>query len=209
MTTRRREGQRAVQVKARPDELPADALARFSLTPTIHAAAVVQDFVKIGKDELDLNSLITELRAQSAAASRGDLARAEAMLVSQAHTLDALFGYLARRSKLNMDQYLDAADRFMRLALRAQGQCRATLETLAAIKNPPVVFARQANIAHGPQQVNNGPAPEGTRAGNSEKAPIELLEELHDERLDPGATGAASGADTNLETMGAVNRPKD
>ena len=42
----------------------------------------------------------------------------------------------------------------MRLSLKAQGQCRATLETLAVIKNPPV-FAHQANIAHGPQQVNN------------------------------------------------------
>jgi hypothetical protein len=35
----------------------------------------------------------------------------------------------------------------MRLALRAQGQCRATLETLAVMKSPPTVFARQANIA--------------------------------------------------------------
>jgi hypothetical protein len=32
---------------------------------------------------------------------------------------------------------------------------RMTLESLATIKNPPVVYARQANIAHGPQQVNN------------------------------------------------------
>jgi hypothetical protein len=42
----------------------------------------------------------------------------------------------------------------MRMALKAQSQCRQTLETLATIKNPPVVFARQANIAQGPQQVN-------------------------------------------------------
>ncbi len=34
---------------------------------------------------------------------------------------------------------------FMRMALRAQSQCRTTLETLAAIKNPPSVYARQAN----------------------------------------------------------------
>ena len=52
-------------------------------------------------------------------------------------------------------EYVDHLDRYMRLALKAQGQCRATLETLATIKNPPVVFARQANIAQGPQQVNN------------------------------------------------------
>jgi len=46
----------------------------------------------------------------------------------------------------------------MRLALRAQSQCRATLETLAVIKNPTTVaYVRQANIANGPQQVNNAP----------------------------------------------------
>ena len=32
----------------------------------------------------------------------------------------------------------DKRDRYMRLALKAQAQCRATLETLATVKNPPV-----------------------------------------------------------------------
>ena len=60
----------------------------------------------------------------------------------------------------------------MRMALKAQSQCRATLETLATIKNPPAVFARQANIAQGPQQVNNGMMPAGeprAGAGKTEK----------------------------------------
>ena len=52
---------------------------------------------------------------------------------------------------------MQAAETYVRLALKAQAQCRATLETLATIKNPPVVYARQANIAAGRQQVNNGP----------------------------------------------------
>jgi hypothetical protein len=39
-------------------------------------------------------------------------------------------------------------------AFKAQAQCRATFETIALSKNPPV-FARQANIAQGPQQINN------------------------------------------------------
>jgi hypothetical protein len=69
--------------------------------------------------------------------------------------VDAIFASLARRAQMNMGEYMNAVDRYMRLALKAQGQCRATLETLAAIKNPPVVFAKQANIAQGPQQVNN------------------------------------------------------
>jgi hypothetical protein len=33
----------------------------------------------------------------------------------------------------------------MRMALRAQNQCRGNLETLAALKNPQVIFAKQAN----------------------------------------------------------------
>ena len=40
----------------------------------------------------------------------------------------------------------------MRMAMKAQNQCRMTLETLATIKNPPVVFAKQANINNGGQQ---------------------------------------------------------
>ena len=44
---------------------------------------------------------------------------------------------------------------YLRVALKAQAQCRATLETLAEMKQPPTLLARQANIAHGPQQVNN------------------------------------------------------
>jgi hypothetical protein len=50
-----------------------------------------------------------------------------------------------------------AAESYFKMALKAQNQCRMTLETLSNIKNPPVVYAKQANIANGPQQVNNGP----------------------------------------------------
>lgn len=124
------------------------------------------------------------------------------MLITQAHTLDAIFNELARRSALNMGEYINAAERYMRLALKAQSQCRATLETLSAIKNPPVVFAKQANIANGPQQVNNGqPAPA------CEKTVIEqneLLEHQHEQRLDTGKTSAAIGADKELETVGTI-----
>jgi hypothetical protein len=52
--------------------------------------------------------------------------------------------------------YFEAAQRYFTMAMKAQNQCRMTLETLSAIKNPPVIYARQANIATGLQQVNNG-----------------------------------------------------
>lgn len=81
----------------------------------------------------------------------------KATLTEHAAALDAIFTELARRGALNLGEYLSASETYLRLALKAQSQCHATLETLAEIKNPhPVAFVQQANIAHGPQQVNNG-----------------------------------------------------
>ena len=93
----------------------------------------------------------------------------------------------------------------MRLALKAQGQCRTTLETLATIKNPPVVYARQANFATGPQQVNNGAIPHATK---NENAPNELLEDRHEkgERLDGGTASEAIGSNSALAAVGTINR---
>ena len=80
----------------------------------------------------------------------------EAMLSAQAVALNAIFGEFARRAAVNMGEHIGAMETYARLAMKAQSQCRSTIETLAEMKNPPVVFARQANISNGPQQVNNG-----------------------------------------------------
>jgi antirestriction protein ArdC len=112
--------------------------------------------------------------------------------MAQATALDAIFNGLAKRAAANLDISLTAAETCLRLGLRAQAQCRATLQTLAEIKNPqPVAFVQQANIAHGPQQVNNGmsstqAAVAHARARNSRKASNELLGTDHDPRLDSG-----------------------
>jgi hypothetical protein len=94
---------------------------------------------------------------------------------------------------------------FMRLAMRAQSQCRTTLETLAAIKNPPIVYARQANVTTGPQQINNGQ--ESHRARENTIEQTQLLERRADERLDFGEAAAAGGVDQTMATVGTVNRP--
>jgi hypothetical protein len=192
---------------------PAVLAAKVALRPGLRAAVTTRAYSKTAFGEMDLTTLVDELGHQIDAVHRGDLKRAEAMLISQAHTLDAIFHELARRAGLNMGEYLDAAETYMPLALKAQSQCRSTLETLAEIKNPKAVaFVQQANIAHGPQQVNNGTAPppaEPSRAGESEKPPNKLLESRDGERLDTGAAGAAGGADSSLEAVGAVNRATD
>ena len=70
---------------------------------------------------------------------------------------------------------------FMRLALRAQAQSARALQILNELKNP-AIFARQANIAHGPQQINNG-AIAGAPATQNTPNKL-LLEELPNERME-------------------------
>ena len=84
------------------------------------------------------------------------------MLTAQAHTLDAIFNKLALLA-INT-KYMDELEPYLKLALRAQSQCRTTWAVLATIKNPPVMgYVRQANVPHRPQQVNNV-----SRAGKSQ-----------------------------------------
>jgi hypothetical protein len=137
-----------ITATARPNEDEAVGVARTVLQPTVQAAVTLKEFSK-PFGELDLDGLIESLREQTQAVNAGDLSRTEAMLAAQAHTLDSIFNNLAQRAALNMGEYLGACDTYLKLALRAQAQCRATLETLAEVKQPrSVAFVGQANIAH-------------------------------------------------------------
>src|SRR6266508_2063444 len=131
-TEHRTEDPNSLRVQRQKAEAVADALAHTSLRPTVQAALTVRDYNK-AFGELSINTLVADLGKQCELATNGDLGRAEAMLMAQAHTLDAIFHKLAR--KFTHCEYLNQFELNLRLALKAQSQCRATLETLAAIKN--------------------------------------------------------------------------
>jgi hypothetical protein len=166
-----------------PDELKqAVARAQTTLRPSANAAAVIAEFGK-PFGEQDVTALMVQLTKGTEALKENNLHRCEAMLFTQAHTLQSIFMNLSRRAALNMGEHMGAMEAYMRLALKAQSQCVRTLEVLGALKNPPnVAFVNQANIAHGPQQVNNGAAVPSP-AREIEKAPNELLEAHPSEQL--------------------------
>jgi hypothetical protein len=175
--------------------------------------------------ELDVTACFDAMAKAAGQVNAGDLSGPEALLTSQSVTLNAIFGKLACRA--HQAQYVAQFETYMRLALRAQGQCRATCEALAVLKNPPV-FAKQANISHGPQQVNNS---QGTRqvynAPGSETAQPpraretgspqnELLEAEHGtrqlesgQRLDAGTSRGTGTRDPGLAPGGVLNRPEN
>ncbi|MBI2791357.1 MAG: hypothetical protein HYX61_05315 [Gammaproteobacteria bacterium] len=153
--------------------------------------------------DLDPNVALQNLIEAGKKIKDGDLECLENVLIIQAHTLDMMFNNLACRAS-NRD-YVSQTEAYMRLALKAQTQCRATIETLANIKNPPhVAFVKQANIGHN-QQVNNNGTPVASRAGKIKNKQNQLLEEHHGERLDTGAQGSSIAADKELATVGEVD----
>lgn len=60
-----------------------------------------------------------------------DMARAREMLMTQAVDLDVMFAELIGKAATELDKWPTAAERFVRLALRAQANCRASLDTVA------------------------------------------------------------------------------
>jgi hypothetical protein len=211
MTSKRKPSKKrdpnAIIAAEQPGEDEATVLGRTVLRPTVQAAVTLKEYDKSYGD-LDLNGLIVALTEQTEASNDGDLRRAEAMLTTQAHTLDAIFNNLATRAI--KAEYMKNLDTYLKLALRAQSQCRATWETLSAIKNPPVMgYVRQANIAHGPQQVNNGASDDTPRTRENQNSQNKLMEQKDGERLDTRTTGKAGKADPAMATVGEVDGAED
>ena len=157
-------------------------------------------------EQLDTPALIEALRQQTKAVHKGDLRAAEAMLMNQAIALQSLF---VKMTEIGLQaDLLRQQETALRLALKAQSQCRATLETLANIKNPPVLYAKQANVTTGPQQINNGPqtAPTGTREKVFQENKLKELDHEQQQWLDTGATSAAGGTDQGAKAMAPVHR---
>ena len=130
----------------------------MALLPSVNGAAVIEVFQGnvMGKDT-DMNGLVERLRDTFTEVKGGNLSTLEAMLISQAAALQTIFTSLARRAQ--SQEYQKNLEAFLGLALKAQAQSRATISALVDLKYPrQATFVKQANIANGPQQVNNGAA---------------------------------------------------
>ncbi len=155
-------------------------------------------------EQLDVPTLLEDLRKEAEAINNGDMRRIEAMLANQATALQSLSARLIERAMAHSEAVPFELN--MRMGLRAQAQCRAALEALAEIKNPrPIAFVKQANIANGPQQVNNG---EASRAQEKLIQSNEQSGAKHELLPDARASAIASGANSKVATLGKINRPK-
>ena len=195
---------------------PAERIARHAATvATVQAAVAIEPWITQSVGEPDFTALANKISEQTDAMHSGDMKGIESMLFAQALTLQATFTALSRRAALNAGTHMAATDTYLRLALRAQGQCRATLETVANIKNPrPVAFVKQANIAHN-QQVNNdtsdkvqryAPARALARTENPQNELLTDTRATHGKPMDTRAKSKAGRSNLRVATVEAGHR---
>lgn len=211
-------GANVLQVVEEKDKTRERLLAEVGFSPCGANANTARTYALDFAGELHITDAIAVMQDKAAKVQRGDLSEVEATLTAQAVALDAIFTGLAMRAARNMGSYMGATETYLRLALKAQAQCRATLETLAEVKYPKApTFVRQQNVAY-QQQVNNGNAAGDSRTstrthahahGKTVNQSNELLEAQHGERLDSRTAGTAGGIDSNLETVGVLNGAAD
>ena len=138
----------AESVSGRTEE---QKLANIALSPEFKAAVTSKAYAPaIG--EQDLAAVLERLGEISSRVVSGETKDVESMLAAQALTLDSIFHKLALQADRNIGQYPKAVDTYLRLALKAQSQCRATAETLAVMKSPRQ-YISQTNVA-GAMQIN-------------------------------------------------------
>lgn len=162
---------------------------------------------------LDGETIQQCLVAENERIRNGDLSRVEAMLIDQAHSLQMMSNLFTM--KISKLETIEQVEVYTRLALKSQNQCRQTLATLIEMKNPRrSTFIKQQNNAVN-QQINNGASP-GIETDpiqqnpkNSEISTNELFEVEAHEQLDTRAQSAAGGANSQLETVEEIDRPKN
>ncbi|WP_394791522.1 hypothetical protein [Rhodoferax sp.] len=145
--------QPTLSIPPQPGKTKAQTVTAATLSPSVGAALVVAQ-VTHQESALDLLEVANYFKAAAVTAADGDLKPLQEMLAVQARSMDLLFNDFLRHSSLQASH--DVRERYIKLAFKAQSQCRATVETLAVIQQGPAVFARNANINNGQQQVNNG-----------------------------------------------------
>ena len=202
-------------------------VAEQAIDPDVTSAAVVAAFWECLDGEIDPQAGYEAMRAHVAQARKNVRASAEATLLGQAAALNTIFADMARRAQAHLGRPGRAAERYLRLAMRAQNQCRATLNALAELsrQRPDVaepsdrIVRIERRIVYPERRPNEEPvaagrAPypashaadsgadvEGTTSGSGWE------EVAYGAGLDGGAARGLFADDARAQAVGAFDRP--
>ena len=156
-STKSGNGSQSVQAKGFAGETEAETLTRILTEPFWRHGIVASGIVDKslggvpGSPKFADYGLALQRKAETAVT--GELKFATEILTAQANSLDAMFAEFARRAALNMGDYINATESYSRIALKAQANCRATLEALIKLHQPREQTVKHVHVNEGAQAV--------------------------------------------------------
>lgn len=148
-----------LEVEMQKDDTKRQAFARKFTGPNARHALVVDEALSRLMDRFDtpdkpgLVEYSHAIKERAQKASSGDTVATSELLMAQAVSLDHIFTEYARMALVNIVNHLDASERLMRLALKAQANSRANLEALSRLHQPREQTVRHVHVNDGGQAV--------------------------------------------------------
>ena len=144
-------------VEANKGESEAETMARVMVAPFMRHGIVAKGLTDKMTGKLpgdpQFDHFANVIKKKAEIASKGETTLASQLLTAQALSLDAMFTELARRATVNFGDYPLAAERYARLAFKAQANCRASLEALTKLHQPREQTVRHVHVNEGGQAV--------------------------------------------------------
>jgi len=159
--------------------------ANIALAPEFKAAVTAQAYAPL-IGQTDLASVLNRLGEMSTSSAKENSKELEYMLTSQAIALDSIFNRLAIQAHASISKYPKVVDTYLRLALKAQNQCRATAESLVNLKSPRQ-YISQTNLA----------------------TALQVNIERDGHHVDARTKGSHAASDSNVEALGEVHGATD
>ena len=187
-----------LKLKAAKNEPSGRTVSRHALDPA-HRASIShyeisdQDWYS---SEISINDLVDELEGLTERLSKPSSSDSKRMLAAQSVLLDKLFNMLAVKGVLNAKAgNLAYSSEYMKLALKAQTNCRTTLQAISEINTPRQQIS-QINMAENQQVINEFP-------------PNELSGGSDELRTHRGSKRGTSPANSGMEALVEVHRSED
>lgn len=200
------EKKKNIKVSLKEGQTLEELATDYMMNPTSLGAFIVEGNSTQITKQIDMEYAKKIIEQGVELLKKGDLSKLEEMLYSQAVALNMMFSSLSL--KATHQSNIDVRTSITNLCLKAQNQSRNTIQTLINLKQPSqTAFIKQANIAHGHQQINNGETQTSVR--NFQNKSNELLEVKDGQRLDTGKKAETERVNSELEAVGAIHRGQD
>lgn len=148
---------RVTAVQTEKGETEPETMGRVMVAPFLRHGVLGHAVCSKGFGDLpgdpNFGDFMAAMEAMAKAARGGDLTLATDLLLAQALSLDSMFVELARRSTANFGEYPLVAERYARLAFKAQSNSRAAIEALAKLHQPREQTVRHVHVNEGGQAV--------------------------------------------------------